>query len=178
MTLIVGLRGYARSGKDCVGRFLLDMEPDGKRYAFADALKVEVAAEKGITVEELEANKDEHRVDLQGHGMARRDEDPAYWIRKVTDAIRRDAPKLAVITDVRLPNEVEAVHDRGGLVVAVLRPEVGPANAHITETALNDVEPDDVIANNGDLDALREAVKAFYERNHLAHLLGIVPVES
>ena len=66
-----------------------------------------------------------------------------------------------IITDCRFPNEAEAVKERGGIVVRVVRPGVGPVNAHPSETALDDWKFDRYISNARDVISLKEQVKLF-----------------
>lgn len=72
-----------------------------------------------------------------------------------------------IISDVRFPNEVEAIRARGGYVVEITRPPGGPASAdwvhvagregaHISECSLDGVTSDGRITNNGTIAELRE----------------------
>jgi hypothetical protein len=81
-----------------------------------------------------------------------------YWLRRVFDAY--DPDKDTVITDVRLPNEIDAIRERGGFLWHVTRPGVGPANDHITEHAWCAYPPDATIDNSGSLDDLAARVRA------------------
>ncbi len=72
-----------------------------------------------------------------------------------------------IITDVRFPNEAQAIKDRGGIVIRVERdyilrdvelPFIKDAQ-HPSETALDDYEFDHVIENDGSLDELIGKVK-------------------
>jgi hypothetical protein len=86
---------------------------------------------------------------LQAHGVAMREHlDPDVW---VDAALSKAAaiPGPVVITDVRFPNEFERVKWDGGLVVRVWRPGVENADEHISETALDHVEPDFFVENKG-----------------------------
>lgn len=62
-----------------------------------------------------------------------------------------------IITDVRYPNEYEAIKQRGGVMIRVNRGEQSK-DAHISETALDDFKFDYTINNNGSLDELKENV--------------------
>lgn len=54
-----------------------------------------------------------------------------------------------IITDVRFPNEAEAIKKRGGFLIRVNNPEYKPyENEHYSETALDDYDGFDVIINN------------------------------
>ena len=84
-----------------------------------------------------------------------------------------------IITDVRFPNEVKAIKDRGGIVIRVERPEEVVAThqvflennkgnciksitlgEHPSETALDDYKDfDHVIDNNGSIEELVEKIK-------------------
>ncbi len=134
---IVGLAGYAGSGKDALGAHL--RARGWQRVAFADEVKAK-ARELG-----WDGNKDDAgRRLLQEVGMIARREDPCHWIRKAFALIRKER---VVITDVRFPNEVHAIRERGGRVLRVVRGGVGPCNNHESETALDRVELDGTVWN-------------------------------
>ena len=63
-----------------------------------------------------------------------------------------------VITDCRMKNEAKAVKVRGGLVVRIIRPGVGPINNHQSEIDLDDYPFDYVIVNDGSLKDLEDQV--------------------
>jgi hypothetical protein len=73
-----------------------------------------------------------------------------------------DFPKW-IITDMRFPNELAAVKQRGGITIRLTR-EVECADPtialHPSETALDDATFDHVIENNGTIDELIEKVKS------------------
>ena len=65
-----------------------------------------------------------------------------------------------LITDVRFPQEVEAIKQRGGIVIRVVRPATEDKDAHISETALDNYnEFDFVIMNDTNLEDLEEKVE-------------------
>lgn len=64
-----------------------------------------------------------------------------------------------IVTDLRFPNEAQAVKDRGGIVIRVDRPGVGPKNNHTSETALDNWKFDYKIANVSDLTSLMFTVE-------------------
>lgn len=76
-----------------------------------------------------------------------------------------------IITDVRFPNEAQAIKERGGIVIRVNRPADNKITTfmklqgiglieHPSETALDDYEFDEVIINDGTLEDLKEKVRA------------------
>jgi len=68
-----------------------------------------------------------------------------------------------IITDMRFPNEMEAVELREGITIRVVRQDMHSLEAmipaHASETALDGAEFDYVIDNNGTLDELVEKVR-------------------
>lgn len=78
-----------------------------------------------------------------------------------------------LVTDVRFPNEAQAIKERGGLLVRINRGT--PAdNQHISETALDDYEGFDiVIDNNGTLDELKEKVKEILKHEKIKTISGV-----
>ena len=54
-----------------------------------------------------------------------------------------------VITDVRYPNEADAIRDAGGILVRIVRPGVDDGDTHASETALDDYAVDDIVENRG-----------------------------
>jgi hypothetical protein len=105
-----------------------------------------------------------------------------------TKAYEMGKPKW-IITDVRFPNEAQAIKDRGGIVIRVNRPILKDLKDdtvtsmayalsvqakqrkkgiyHPSETALDDYEFDHVINNNGSLDELLDKVKQILENEQL-----------
>ncbi len=110
MTYIVGLLGYSKAGKDEAGKALLD---EGfKRYAFGDEVKIELAAELGIPVEDLHNhNKEKYRDQMVAYGEGKRKENKNYWIDRLRDKIMEDvkAGVNVVITDIRRVSEIDFI---------------------------------------------------------------------
>jgi hypothetical protein len=72
-------------------------------------------------------------------------------------------PKGIVISDVRFPNEVEAIKAAGGQVWRIIRPGSelpGKAGAHVSETALDNFVSGDCISNDSTLESLRAKILA------------------
>jgi hypothetical protein len=75
-----------------------------------------------------------------------------------------------IITDMRFPNELEAVKEKGGITIRVVRPhgytnphtgeyKEMPLSYHPSETALDDAKFDYEIINDGTIEDLIEKVK-------------------
>lgn len=80
-----------------------------------------------------------------------------------TITVKKKLPNW-IITDVRYPNEAEAIKSLGGILIRVDR-ETGYKDNHISETALDDYDGwDYIIDNNGTLEDLRNKVEELYDR--------------
>jgi hypothetical protein len=197
---IIGLAGKSRSGKDTVAAYLVE-HYGFARIAFADALREAALALDPIVVaderrdlrgrvtdfrrirlseiveahgwEEAKAIPEVRRT-LQRYGVAIRDMDPEFWIRVALSPIGY-MERPVVITDVRFPNEVDAVRSRAGLLVRVSRPGAN-GNGHISETAIDDVPADVEIHNAGSLldlaDAIDRQIGAAYNLPFRRHYLN------
>jgi hypothetical protein len=191
--MIIGICGFQGSGKDTIADYLQNIY-GFKRDSFAATLKDAVAAVFGWDRELLEGRTRESRVwreqvdtwwadrlnmpDLTprlvlqkwGTEVARKSWHDDTWIASLENKLAR-AHNDIVITDVRFPNEIQAVRDAGGIVIRVVRgpdPEwyeiAGHANqgrkgfqeqlktynVHPSETAWIGTKFDAVLDNNAD----------------------------
>lgn len=102
---------------------------------------------------------------LQWYGTnVARKTDPDIWITALSKRLLVEVPSVAIITDVRFPNEASFVKEKGGYMVNVRRLnadgsqflDTGRDPNHESETALDDYGYDFVIeVLDGDLKALR-----------------------
>ena len=164
---------------------------DIRRYAFADALKREVneAAYKAGGMKELFINPPvalpewvqydpdaptddpmcplgKQRSLLQFWGAEfRRAQSPDYWVRQLANTIELEKPQIALISDMRFPNEMAFCKEYGE-AVRVDRPGL-PPSVHISETALDCMSDEDfsiILENSGTLEEFLEgAVVTFDE---------------
>ncbi len=104
--------------------------------------------------------------------------DPEFWVRAgmaQADRLRHDRPmgsmgipaKPVAITDVRYPNEADAIREAGGTLVRIVRPGADDGDTHASETALDGYEDDITIVNQFDVETL-----AFNARE-LARIIGL-----
>lgn len=184
--MIVGVIGKKRAGKDTFATTLVD-ELGFVRVAFADRLKevalaidpivpprtgsVTVSAETASTWglprlsevvaregwEEAKENPEVRRL-LQETGVAIRSIRSDFWIRAALDPTEYSANDF-VVTDVRFPNEAEAIERAGGFTVRVTRPGMTHDDEHVSETALDDYAADFLALNDGTLDELAEQAR-------------------
>jgi len=165
--------GRARSGKDSAAARLVERH-GFTRVAFADPLKslalsVDPLVNDGTHLSYVlqwwgwEQAKDElpevRRV-LQALGQSIRDVHPNFWVNLAMDTVGSIAGPV-VVTDCRYRNEVEALKARGFRIVRVVRPPHGgelTGPQHVSETELDDFEPDAVLFNLGSLQDLWDRV--------------------
>lgn len=174
--MIIGLSGVAQAGKDTVGQLLVD-HYGFTRFAFADALKelyynvdplVTPHAHVSEIVDELgwEAAKTypEVRRGLQRLGTegGRSVLGENIWVDVLFSRLDRDENSNFVITDMRFPNEAEAISARDdGWTVRVVRESAGLAGVagrHVSETALDGWKFDFCLDNNGTVEQLESRV--------------------
>lgn len=181
--MILGISGKAMAGKDTFGGMLAESlyKKTGNVYtlmAFAKSLKEKVQKDFDLSWDQLWGDQKEiedkrykkwyHDRDgfkhwtpreiLQEYGTFFRSIDGDFWVKELFRTIDEKEYKNVIITDVRFPNEMEIVSERGGLNLVVLRDSAGSKiNAeHISETALDNYSADIKIDNNGSLEALRK----------------------
>jgi hypothetical protein len=83
---------------------------------------------------------------------------PNIWVNALFASYLKDSNW--VVTDVRFPNEAQAIKDRGGIVIRVDKPQLIERDfEHLSETSLDNYEFDHVIDNNGSIEELIEKVK-------------------
>lgn len=177
-TLIVGLGHYSNVGKDTLAKMLVEeidaLYNDGgfhaDIHAFAHTLKdyaESVFRWAGVMhMSYYEANRDQRDVVIPELGMtpvelwcrvgeAMRTVHPDVWLNNTLYDIDYGGQDIALITDVRYPNEAEAIQKRGGLLIKVLRPGVEPRDTE-ADRALLDFDNWNAVVSASNLDELRE----------------------
>jgi len=182
--MLIGLSGKARSGKDTLGDYLVNiLASKDEQYtlmAYADELKRKVAEDFNLSNEQLYGDLKEAPDNRYGKESGRFSSNPVeafwspreilqfmgtdvyraiddnFWVRKLFDKIDKMNYSNVIVTDLRLPNEVEAINDRDGIHIRVIRPGDNKINGqqHISETALDDTKADIVVYNEGTLEDL------------------------
>lgn len=177
---IVGLSGWARSGKDSFAGFLV--EQGFVQAAFADPIReallridplVHVTGEPPMPLSSLIKSPSDwgwakdNTLDVRGllqrlgseFGREMFGED--FWVNY---ALSRATDPLVVISDVRYQNEAEAIRARGGVIVRIERDGVGPANDHASENEMTDYQHFvATVYNDRDLQHLKEVAGAFLQ---------------
>jgi len=72
---------------------------------------------------------------------------PNIWVNALFADYEKDSNWI--ITDVRFPNEAEAIKDKGGILIRIERPQLIERDfEHLSETALDDYDGFDYVINN------------------------------
>lgn len=172
---IIGVTGYSKSGKTAFVESL-----GATDRPFAGPLKKVLAEVYGLSYEQLYGNQKEvvderwgmtPRQIMQRFGTeVGRSVHPDTWVRAWERAVaawsRSAIPALAgvralCVSDVRFPNEADAIRRLGGKIVRVIRPEspegAAAPPAQLAEHASerpDEIVPDLVVVNDGTLDDL------------------------
>jgi len=164
---VIGLTGYAQSGKDTVASILV-----GKygytRIAFADKIRdflyginPMVACSPTGYLQDLvnlvgwnEAKQEPQvRRLLQDLGISARELiDENIWVTSALGKI--NVGERVVVTDVRFENEAMMIKLMGGQLWRVKRVGVGPVNDHVSESELDGYKVDQIFVNNGSIEDL------------------------
>ena len=186
--MIIGLSGYARSGKDEAASVLIN-EFGFRRVAFADKLREvlyqlnpQVAIEPGVTVPAAtllgasrrvrdvidEFGWDGYKETIYGaelrtllQRLGTEAGRQTLWDSIWVDAAFADTKEgeNIVVTDCRFPNEATAITERGGEVWRISRTGVGPANSHASETSLDEWPWERIILNDGSLEDFHRKIR-------------------
>lgn len=172
--MIIGINGRMQSGKDTLADILVRQHSNVERVAFADKLKDSAAAALGVSrelLEELKIAEREHvellsnpkvisfniRTYLQRYGTEAHREifGDDFWVREALDNQKVSDGTILVVTDMRFPNEIEAVLDRGGIAVKIRRKIADDKPIlHPSEQTLPDDQFDYFLDNNGTMNDL------------------------
>lgn len=212
--MIVGFVGFIGSGKDTAADYLVNFH-GFRRDSFANTLKDAVAYVFGWDRTMLEGRTKSSRewreqrdewwsqrlgreitprlmLQLWGTEVCRQGFHDDIWIASLENKMRKTTDDI-VISDVRFPNEIKAIHNAGGIVVRVARGEdpewydaavsvnQGPngnptfslskrkldrLNIHASETSWVGGAFDFTISNNGTIDDLFDQIKNLVLDHH------------
>jgi len=176
---ILAFTGFAGSGKDSVAQQFV--KNDGyERIGFADPLKKMLYALNP----RIELFNDDfighwhikNIVDIKGWDEAKKEPEIRQLLQKLGTESGRAAlgediwvktlfngPHGAriVIPDVRFRNEAVEISRRGGKVIRIVRPGVGPVNDHASDQI--NFEADYVLVNDGTLEEAYATLKSYLE---------------
>lgn len=176
MIQLIGVSGKKRSGKDEFFKIFNDFS--GNIYdctKFAGKLKTicsiitgqpefkfydgtycdEYLPDWNMTVREIQQ--------LIGTELFRNTLDKDVWVKSLFVDFKPN--DKWIITDVRFPNEIEAIKKHGGIIIRIENPNINNSNTHSSETSLDNYNDwDYIIRNDGTLDEYKTKIKNFYEK--------------
>lgn len=133
---------------------------DEKFKRFLDDSKIDLR-EKGILFHKPGPMTAREFMQFLGTNIMRKMYEP-IWVNACIKKIQREQSNLAIIADVRFPNEADAVKKAGGTLLRLTR-NVYPNDTHQSEIALDDYSFSTIIDNNNEtIDYLMTKIKALY----------------
>ena len=176
--MIIGLSGYAQTGKDTIANYLVK-NYGFTRVAFADPIREAVyKLNPNINIADMRGVSLADAVDKLGWETVKVESDDARWLlQRMGTEVGREvfgdnfwvdiamekahSHDKVVFTDVRYPNELQAILEASGAVWRVVKDDVGAVNRHASETALDDYQFEYVIFNNDTIESLYESIDYF-----------------
>jgi hypothetical protein len=175
MSLIIGISGWARAGKDTIADYLVKSH-GFKKMSFADPMR-ESLLRLDPLVRTLEGNvvhlsqlvhtsgweltkaiTDDLRPLMQrlGTEVGREMFGTDFWVDLALSKIKKN--EKIVIADCRFQNEANAIRKVSGQVWRVERPGYLAANDHISEHDLDNYTFDTIFPNNSEINNLESLV--------------------
>ena len=175
--MIIGLSGYAQSGKDTVANILVE-QYGYKRIAFADPIR-DLLYEMDPPVP-VGAGSEKHTVGLQNYvdvygwdvakqnpivrsmlqnlGVgARKVFGDKFWIY---EALSDVAPQdKVVVSDVRFVNEADWIQTFSGQIWRIKRVGTDAVNEHVSESEMDGYPVNQIFVNNGTIEDLEALIK-------------------
>lgn len=181
---IIGITGRKFSGKDTTGNYFVD-KYGFERIAYADPLKNASREIFDFNDEQLYGNEKETEDEYWGitprkalqfigtdlfrnhicellPGVGK-----DIWVsvlkRKIMNRLKKNPNAKFVVTDVRFPNELQAIKDLDGITIKIERESVNNKDTHESETLIDELETDFVFSNNGTKEELFNQLKETFE---------------
>jgi hypothetical protein len=172
--MILGLSGYARSGKDTIAEYLVE-KYGFVRMGFADPMREAIARldpwidfaglriplSEALRITDWDGLKEESNeirplLQRMGTEVGREMFGEDIWVNYlISKAHQHDR---VVVSDVRFENEARAIHRSFGSVWRIDRPGVEAANDHVSEHDLDEFPFDIYITNAHTKEHLYDAV--------------------
>ena len=172
--MIIGLSGYARSGKDTVADHLVSTY-NFSQHSFAASMKEAMYRLNPIVhcdkigqlrykslvdaygLDKVKEDYPEVRRLLQifGTEVGREMFGENFWVDLVLNNLKSFH---TVISDVRFVNEADAIRAKGGQIWRVNRLGIGPVTGHSSEVSLDNYNFDCIINNDYDIQTLNKNI--------------------
>jgi hypothetical protein len=181
--MIIGLSGYARSGKDTAADNLINRH-GFTRYSFAAPIKEAMYILNPIVYSDsigdfryrnlvdvygLDSAKDSHPeirrlLQVFGTEVGRNMFGNNFWVDLTLNSLKEEN---VVISDVRFKNEADAIKSAGGQVWRINRHGVGPVTDHSSEIDLDDYLFDHIIDNDYSVVDLNNIIDMLLEKQNV-----------
>lgn len=176
--MLVGLTGYARSGKDAAAAGLTAI--GWKRVSFAEPIRqmlliLNPMLPSSLTLQTVVREQGwdgakrspevRRLLQVMGAEIGREMIDEDLWTnlaKKAWDDYHKFGYDV-VVTDVRFKNESDAIKFNGGKIIRIHRDGVIPAQNHVSDTSVDLITPDFEIVNNGTVEDLQNTLKTVLE---------------
>jgi hypothetical protein len=182
MSIIIGVTGLIGSGKDTSADHIIKLYKFQK-YAFANPIK-NVAKILGFKHEEVYGTQEEKMKVNKNWGVSGREFMQKFGTDIMRDTLPRIIPDMnlgeygniwlklfqmhicelqtkcevskVIISDVRFPDEADAIHSQNGFVIHIVRDTDTEHKIamHKSETSMSGITPDYVIENHGTVEEL------------------------
>lgn len=117
MSVILGITGRARSGKNCVASGIEEAAKrlgiDYKVYEISEYVLKSLQYEGQLVGKTRESLTSEDIELMVNHGNFHRGKDPWHWVDRVFTDISYDNPEVAILPNIRFKNESAAVRAYG-----------------------------------------------------------------
>ena len=125
---MIGISGYARTGKDTLSdsfcNIFINLGINAKKFAFANCLKEDINefCLKNFNISSFTKDDDEKKIIrpiLVGYGEASRNKSRDFWIKRMSTFI--DEKIFPIISDVRYENEADWILEKNGYIISLDR---------------------------------------------------------
>ena len=182
---LIGVLGRSRSGKDTTANIIMSLYPE--QYIlrrFAQPIKNALKEIYDFTPEQLE--DDEKEVIDKRYNITPRQamqEMTAHYLKKhggaffservftafdisasASDSATVSAPFGIIIPDVRYEHDINAIRNRGGIIIKVTRPSLTINQQHTVEDNIQTFEGDFTIVNDGDILHLKNKIESIFNQ--------------
>lgn len=179
--MVVSICGYKQSGKDTIGKYLVD-NFGFVRYAFADPIREVCKIIFDWTDEYMREHKEKvddfwgispryamQWIGTEGFQYYLPKDAPQFaeevgrtiWVKKFLRWHERTQNRRVVITDMRFHHEMDMLEEHLGndvISIRVNRDSVEPNDPHASEQDIPDLNVDWEVGNNGTIEELYEQV--------------------
>jgi hypothetical protein len=173
--LLIGISGKAGAGKDTFYQLLKCYLPYVENKKFADKLKQVCSIISGLDIQDMytehgkelyleQYNMTVGQMQQQIGTEVFRAWDTNVWVKALlSEYLKYNKNVYWVITDVRFPNEAQAIRDAGGILIRIngQRTKTNRDPNHISETALDTWNDWDYVIDNSETDINDLAYKAY-----------------